>query len=1106
MRERRVAGRIGDLTNIADQDNERERRRIWPNRAMAQSDVATTEETIRTREHLDRDADWKEVREPRTETPCKTTRVERETALAERRIATSPSDALAYASWLLNSERGWSGTRLEEPISQSRTTGALASAFEFMEFMGEVQPVAAVSSRAVLTMGVAPTRLAARLRPGVGKSAAAEHIDDIEDILALVRSDGPGEPLPSDIVAAERPQLGEAAVLVRIHVSAIANEAAHLLGASAFTIGRDIYFAAGEYAPGTAEGDRLLRHELTHVRQYERGELAAGSRTDLLEQSSTSEAEARAAETVEWAAVRKPQRSQATRTKRLHHDQADLQERSRFESSLSRLSEEAQFPIELADKTKPQVAPEDSTPARLRSNDAERHVSSAIPMVLRSATGSAIDDDPEEHVQAEILPSLHQSQGKALPPDVLLMMQRLLNHSFADVTIHIDNYADEHAATLDARAFTIGNQIFFREDSYQPETSSGRELLAHELTHVIQWRQGRVPEANGSIQVSSPGDSLEQEAAAAGRRVVENISRDTDYASDEGPVDRTGLDRTGHVVPVTASAVRGTKEQMILRDVPIGVGAIPSGGTQISRVGIVAWDGQPELRLRSSANTSADNVITSLAFNTTLQVIKEFPGGWYFVSTQNGQLGYLAKAYVKTNLPEPNAKLHRVENGPPGYAISIAARYYRQYAHNWGQDLRFYVNVLAWVNNHPLPNNESGWRELRFDADEFIWIPSHSFARTLVGVVNSGSISHNIADSIGIAEFLDRTEELYRDIDTAIQLSARYLPEAIGRHVEAALLGVLESLALMMAIAAGVLAITTALGAGIGALAGGVGAAPGAALGFEVGMILLQWLGLGMLVVWVGQSLQRVGAAFGSFLSMVWNARGNQGQLDRAARQFAEAIGTLCGVVLEGLVMWAVSIGVTRAISALRGTRFGSKFNNSETGQWLNERVRRVQSGESPLRTPRAVFERLIRSVELVDARNSPLGEFDGIDMAGRRFVENKSATGIERPTPRTGLPQQTATQWAVRQIATKTTSRIRALANAVATRGPSGSEVPSLAEIQSFRHIHFMIDGTSPALRAAVFAELASLRTAHPGWTFTAEFGITFTIPPVPSTGTPEE
>lgn len=200
--------------------------------------------------------------------------------------------------------------------------------------------------------------------------------------------------------------------------------------------------------------------------------------------------------------------------------------------------------------------------------------------------------------------------------------------------------------------------------------------------------------------------------------------------------------------------------------------------------------------------------------------------------------------------------------------------------------------------------------------------------------------------------------------------------------------------------------------------------------------------------------------------------------------------------------MWAVSIGVTKALGALRGTRFGNRFNNSKTGEWLNERVRRVKAGESPLPTPKDVLGRLIREVELVDANNSPVGEFDAIDMSGKRFIENKSATGIDKPNPRTGRPAQTAADWAAKQIARKTLTRIKALATAAAARGKAGKSVPSLGEIKGFRHIHFMIDGESPALRAAVFAELANLRATNPGWTFTVEFGIKIFLPPVPGTG----
>jgi hypothetical protein len=152
------------------------------------------------------------------------------------------------------------------------------------------------------------------------------------------------------------------------------------------------------------------------------------------------------------------------------------------------------------------------------------------------------------------------------------------------------------------------------------------------------------------------------------------------------------------------------------------------------------------------------------------------------------------------------------------------------------------------------------------------------------------------------------------------------------------------------------------------------------------------------------------------------------------------------------------------------------------------------------------VLGRLIREVELVDANNSPVGEFDAIDMAGKRFIENKSATGIDKLNPRTGKPAQTVAGWAAKQVTKKTLARISALATAAATRGKGGKAVPSLGEIKGFRHVHFMIDGESPALRAAVFAELANLRTSNPGWNFTVEFGIKIFLPPALGTGHPDE
>src|SRR5690606_29884735 len=64
--------------------------------------------------------------------------------------------------------------------------------------------------------------------------------------------------------------------------------------------------------------------------------------------------------------------------------------------------------------------------------------------------------------------------------------------SFANVRIHTNQRADQLNRALDARAFTKGNDIFFRKGEYKPGSAGGDHLLAHELTHVVQQSTGTV--------------------------------------------------------------------------------------------------------------------------------------------------------------------------------------------------------------------------------------------------------------------------------------------------------------------------------------------------------------------------------------------------------------------------------------------------------------------------------------------------------------------------------------------------------------------------------------------------------------------------------------
>lgn len=74
------------------------------------------------------------------------------------------------------------------------------------------------------------------------------------------------------------PHVGDPLTDVRVHTDTTADALARSVSARAFTTGSDVYFAAGEYRPGSRDGDALLAHELTHVTQ-QRGAPTSGPLT-----------------------------------------------------------------------------------------------------------------------------------------------------------------------------------------------------------------------------------------------------------------------------------------------------------------------------------------------------------------------------------------------------------------------------------------------------------------------------------------------------------------------------------------------------------------------------------------------------------------------------------------------------------------------------------------------------------------------------------------------------------------------------------------------------------------------------------------------------------
>lgn len=148
--------------------------------------------------------------------------------------------------------------------------------------------------------------------------------------------------------------------------------------------------------------------------------------------------------------------------------------------------------------------------------------------VQRSSASPAADQ--EEDVAGKI--QSRAGGGSSLDDGTKARLEDGLGADMSGVRVHTDGEADSLARSVDATAFTTGNDIFFRQGSYDPGSERGLHLLAHEATHTVQQSQGPVsgtPMAGG-VSVSDPSDQFEQAAERSAQNVV------TGQPAEEGPV------------------------------------------------------------------------------------------------------------------------------------------------------------------------------------------------------------------------------------------------------------------------------------------------------------------------------------------------------------------------------------------------------------------------------------------------------------------------------------------------------------------------------------------------------------------------------------------
>lgn len=148
--------------------------------------------------------------------------------------------------------------------------------------------------------------------------------------------------------------------------------------------------------------------------------------------------------------------------------------------------------------------------------------SRAVRNLQRLAGNSSVGSMLTEKEESPVRDAIRSDRGEPLESATKARMESKLGQDFSNVRVHTGGKAEESARSINAQAYTVGNDVVFGGDNYQPDTPAGQRTIAHELTHVVQQRSGPVEgsEAPGGIKVSDPSDRFEQAASRAADQVM----------------------------------------------------------------------------------------------------------------------------------------------------------------------------------------------------------------------------------------------------------------------------------------------------------------------------------------------------------------------------------------------------------------------------------------------------------------------------------------------------------------------------------------------------------------------------------------------------------
>lgn len=183
----------------------------------------------------------------------------------------------------------------------------------------------------------------------------------------------------------------------------------------------------------------------------------------------------------------------------------------------------------------------------------------ALMRLQREAGNEAVSSLLEEE-RSPVLDVVGSGGGSPMPAAARAGMEARFGADFGGVRLHTDSAAASSAQSVQAKAYTVGDDVVLG-GGVDPSSTAGEKTLAHELTHVLQQRAGDVDgtATGGGIKVSDPGDRFEQEAEHTAERVMSGqapamganagpaagVQREGEAEEEEEPLQALHIQREG---------------------------------------------------------------------------------------------------------------------------------------------------------------------------------------------------------------------------------------------------------------------------------------------------------------------------------------------------------------------------------------------------------------------------------------------------------------------------------------------------------------------------------------------------------------------------------